>query len=168
MNLRDPQPIRRRFAARRRCFGLRVADQIVAYGWATRGVEHVGELERDFRLRADEIYVWDCATLPAWRGQRCYTTLLNDMLHQFRQEGLPRCWVGASRHNRPSIQGIVHAGFEHVLDVLYRRWGPVTLLQFAEAPSASRTQLDAAYRILLTRHERRWGRVAFGVYRRAP
>lgn len=165
MGLPDPELIHRRFRTGRRCFSLSVAGQIVAYGWATHGPENVGELERDFRLETDEVYIWDCGTLPAWRGQGCYTSLLNYMLHQFRLEGVRRSWVGASRQNQPSIQGIVRAGFQHVLDVTYRRLGVVTLLQFVEAPSANQAQLNAAYHVLMTRHERRWGRVALGLYR---
>lgn len=168
LGLPDPEPIRRRFRTGRRCFGLSVAGQIVAYGWATHGPESVGELERVFRLEADAVYIWDCGTLPAWRGQGCYTSLLNHMLHQFRQEGVRRSWIGASRQNQPSIQGIVRAGFHHVLDVTYRRLGGVTLLRFVEAPSANAAQLNAAYHILVTRHERRWGRVALGFYRGKP
>ena len=86
MNLPNPEPIRHRFRTGRRCFSLRVADRIVAYGWATRGLESVGELEREFSLTDDEVYIWDCGTLPDWRGQGCYTALLNQMLRQFHQE----------------------------------------------------------------------------------
>ncbi len=164
MSLSDPEPMRRRFESGRRCFGLWAADEIVAYGWATHGPESVGELERTFRLGDDEVYIWDCVTLPAWRGQRCYSALLNQMLHQLHGEGVPRIWIGASRQNQPSIKGIVYAGFHHIMDVTYRRLGVVTLMRFYEAPAASRAQLDAAYRILTSRHERRWGRMALGVY----
>ena len=167
MDLPDSEPIRSRFQTGRRCFSLRVADQIVAYGWATRGLESVGELEREFSLTDDEVYIWDCGTVPTWRGQRCYTALLSQMLHQFHHEGIPRVWIGASSQNKPSIQGIARAGFQHVMNVAYYRWWVVTLLRFMEAPAAPRAQLDMAYRVLTSRHERRWGRVALGLYRPA-
>jgi GNAT superfamily N-acetyltransferase len=165
MGYPDPEPIRRRFQTGRRCHCLRAAGHIVAYGWATRGAEWVGELEREFRLGDDEVYIWDCATLPAWRGQRCYTVLLNQMLRQFHQEGAARIWIGASRQNRPSIQGIMRAGFQHIVDVIYRRAGLMTLLRFVESPFANRTQIEAAYRVLMTQSEWRWGRTAVGIYR---
>ena len=137
----------------------------MAYGWATRGVERVGELEREFQLAEDEVYIWDCATVPGWRGKRCYTVLLNQMLHRFQREGLPRIWIGASRHNQPSIQGIIRAGFRHVMDMDYRRLWVLTWVQFTASPSASPAQIEAAYRILTAKNEKRWGRVAFGLYR---
>src|SRR5690349_6737958 len=68
MDLPGPEPILRRIKGNRRCFSLRVAGQIAAYGWVTRGPECVGELERQFHLHDDEAYIWDCSTLPAWRG----------------------------------------------------------------------------------------------------
>src|SRR5262245_42272150 len=46
MNLPTPEPIRQRLESNRRCFILRVANQIVTYGWVTCGAECVGELER--------------------------------------------------------------------------------------------------------------------------
>jgi GNAT superfamily N-acetyltransferase len=165
MSLPDPALIRHRFQTGRRCFGLRAHDQLVAYGWATRGPERVGELERVFRLNDDEVYIWDCGTVPTWRGQRCYTALLSHMLRQFHDEGIARRWIGASRQNQPSIRGIVRAGFQHVMDVVYRRLWRLTVLRFVEAPAAGRPQLDAAYRILTTPRERRWGRTAVGLYR---
>ena len=165
MNLPTPEPIHHRFQTGRRCFSLRVAEQIVAYGWATRGLESVGELERDFHLRDDDIYIWDCATVPTWRGQRCYTALLNQMICQLHQEGFPRIWIGASRQNQPSIQGIQHAGFQHVIDMTYRRFGAVTFMRFTESPSATPSQIDAAYRILTSKNEKRLGQTALGIYR---
>src|SRR5262245_58548423 len=63
MNLPTPEPVRQRLQSNRRCFSLRVAGQIAAYGWVTRGVEYVGELERQFHLHDDEAYIWDCGTV---------------------------------------------------------------------------------------------------------
>lgn len=145
------------------CLGA--ADRIVAYGWATRGLENVGELEREFQLKDDEVYIWDCGTVPAWRRQGCYTTLLNKMLRRFHEEGIPRIWIDASRRNQPSIQGIVRAGFQHVMDMTYRRLWVATFLQFRESLSASPSQIAAAYRILTGRGETRLGRIAIGIYR---
>jgi len=164
MNLPSQESIHQRLQNDRRCFGLKIGEQIVAYGWVTRGVESVGELERDFHLYNDEVYVWDCGTVPAWRGKRCYSALLSHLIHQFHQEGVPRIWIGASRQNQPSIQGIIHAGFQHIIDLIYKRYFRLTFLQFYEAPAASSGHLMAAYRILLN-HEWRLGQFAIGYKR---
>lgn len=167
MNLPTPEPIRQRLDSNRRCFSLRLAGQIVSYGWVTRGVECVGELERQFHLRDDEAYIWDCGTVPAWRGQRCYSALLSRLIYRLHHEGIPRIWIGASRQNQPSIQGIANAGFQRVIDLTYRRFFFLTFIRFQEAPTAQPSLISAAYRILLNDHERRFGPLAIGYNRAA-
>lgn len=165
MNLPTPEPIRQRLQSNRRCFSLRVGGQVASYGWVTHGVECVGELERQFHLRDDEAYIWDCGTVPAWRGQRCYSALLSYIVHQLHQEGVSRIWIGASRLNRPSIQGFANAGFKPVVDCTYRRFYRLTLLWIHQALSTQIPLVSDAYRILINEHERRWGQLAIGYKR---
>jgi GNAT superfamily N-acetyltransferase len=170
MDLSSVEPIRQRLAGKRRCFCLRVGGYIAAYGWVTHGAECVGELERRFNLHDDEAYIWDCATIPAWRGQRLYSALLSHIIYRLHDEGvregpplpLSRIWIGASRQNRPSIQGFINAGFEPVVDVTYRRFYRLTVLWIHQAASTQRPLVAAAYRILVNAHEQRWGRLAVG------
>src|SRR5262245_4547662 len=86
MGVADGAAIQQRFAGGRRCFGLRVQGALAAYGWVTHGAEYVGELEREFHIGTDESYIWDCATVAAWRSQRCYSALLSLLVHQLRHE----------------------------------------------------------------------------------
>ena len=165
MNLPSSEAIWQRLQGKRRCFILKVNDQLATYGWVTCGVEFVGELERNFHLHDNEAYVWDCGTVPAWRGQRCYSALLSQIIYRLHREGVPRIWIGASRHNDPSIQGIANAGFQRVIDLTYRRFYYLTLLWFQEAPTAPPPLVSASYRILLNSHERRFGQLAIGYKR---
>lgn len=172
MNLASTEPIRQRLQGRRRCFYLRLAGQteherrpIVAYGWVTCGVECVGELERQFNLRQDEAYLWDFATLPAWRGQRLYSALLSHIIYRLHEENVTRIWIGASRQNQPSIQGFANAGFQHVVDVTYCRFYRLTWLWIHQALTLKRPLVAAAYRILINAHEQRFGRLAIGYKR---
>src|SRR5262245_19401930 len=165
MNLPTPEPIQQRLLSDRRCFILRVADQIATYGWVTRGPECVGELERQFHLRDDEGYIWDCGTVPAWRGQGCYSALLSCIVHRLHREGVARIWIGASRENQPSIRGFAKAGFKPVVDLTYRRLYRLTSMWLHPAPAAPRPLVAEAYRILLTDRERRLGRLVVGYHR---
>jgi ribosomal protein S18 acetylase RimI-like enzyme len=165
MNLPTPAPIQQRLQGNRRCFSLKAAGQIITYGWVTFGVERVGELERQFHLHDDEAYIWDCGTVPAWRGQRGYSALLSQIIYRLHAEGIPRIWIGASRQNQPSIQGFANAGFQPVIDLAYRRFFRLTLLWFRVAPNAVPALVSAAYRILLNEHERRLGQLAIGYKR---
>lgn len=165
MNLSTPEPIQQRLQGGRRCFSLKVAGQIVTYGWVTRGVEFVGELERKFHLCDDEAYIWDCGTVPAWRGQRCYSALLSRLIYRLHHEGIARIWIGASRQNQPSVRGFANAGFQQIIDLTYWRFYHLTILWFQEAPTAPAPLVSAAYRILLNSHERRFGPLAIGYKR---
>ena len=165
MNLSNPEPVRQRLQAHRRCFLLKAGGQIAAYGWVTHGRESVGELEREFNLHDDEAYIWDCGTVPAWRGQRCYSALLSQIIHLLHREGVPYIWIGASRLNKPSVQGIANAGFHHILDLTYQRISRLKLIWFREIPNAPPPLISAAYRILLNDNERRWGPWVIGMIR---
>jgi len=165
MGLPDIDPIQRRLQDNRRCFRLCVAGQIAAYGWVTRGPECVGELERTFHLDDDEAYIWDCATLPAWRGQRCYSALLSQMLHELAQEGTRQVWIGASLGNQASTRGFANAGFRRVVDLTYCRIYRLSLIWFRQTTTDRQPLVAAAYRILLSAHERRLGRLALGYKR---
>lgn len=165
MNLPSPGLVQQRLQGNRRCFSLRAAGQIVTYGWVTFGVECVGELERQFSLHDDEAYIWDCVTLPAWRGQRLYSALLSHIIYRLHQESVPRLWIGASRLNQPSIRGFANAGFNPVIDLTYHRFFRLTMLWFREAPTALPRLVLAAYRILLNSHEVRIGSLAIGYKR---
>jgi ribosomal protein S18 acetylase RimI-like enzyme len=165
MNLPSSEAIRQRLQGNRRCFILKVGDQIATYGWVTRGVEVVGELERQFHLHDDEAYIWDCGTVPAWRGQHCFSTFLSQIIYRLHQEGVPRIWIGASRQNQPSIRAFANAGFKPVVDVTYRRFYRLTLMWIHQALSPRRPLVSAAYRILLDDHERRFGQWVIGYKR---
>jgi GNAT superfamily N-acetyltransferase len=118
MELDDPAVILQRFAAGRHCYAARIAHQLVTYGWVTFDEESIGELGLSIRLEAGDAYIWDCATLPAYRGQRLYPALLTYMLHELHAQGVQRVWIGTDRDNVASQIGIAAAGFQPVVDFL--------------------------------------------------
>jgi len=162
MNLPAAESIQARFQAQRRCFSLKVAGEIAAYGLVSRGVEYVGELERHFHFGDDEAYIWDCTTLAKWRGQRLYTALLSHIIHRLRADGLRRVWIGASRLNQPSVQGFQNAGFVHVLDLTYRRFYRLTMMRLRPSDSPGRSLFREARQVLLNEREWRIGPLAIG------
>jgi GNAT superfamily N-acetyltransferase len=135
----DDAEVRARFAAGSRCCTARVAGAIAAYGWISQEKERIGEIEGSLRLRADEAYIWDCATLPHYRRRGQYTALLGWMTRRLRGEGVRRVWIGASRQNRPSLRAFATAGFRPVIDLLYLRlgrWGHAWMIGHPSAPAA--------------------------------
>lgn len=121
MGSADTTEARRRFTGGRRCFVALVDGAIASYGWVSQGVEDIGELERSFRMAPDEAYIWDCATLPPYRGQRLYCALLSHIATTLFSEGARRLWIGASQDNIASIRGFATAGFQPVLQMTYLR-----------------------------------------------
>ncbi len=162
MQLPNVAPIQERLQRNRHCYTLHIDGQIACYGWVTHGVESVGELEREFQLRPEEAYIWDCGTAPAWRGQRCYTALLSHLIHHLQENGTQRIWIGASRQNRASVSGIASAGFRQVVDVVYRRVWKITWLWLFLANPAEPQLVHEAQRVLVNPHERRIGRLVLG------
>ena len=120
MGLEDPAPVLERLATGRRCYIARVAGALAAYGWVSFEEEDIGEIGIRLHLLPGEAYIWDCATLPAYRGQRLYPTLLTHIIGKLRDEGLERVWIGASHENVPSHKGMQLAGFQPVADLLLR------------------------------------------------
>ena len=121
MGLDDPGVVLQRFANGKRCYAGRVEDKLVTYGWVTFDEEGIGEIGLRIRLQAGEAYIWDCATLPAYRGQRLYPALLAHMLSELQNEGLRRVWLGTDADNLPSQSGVALVGFQPVVDVIMTR-----------------------------------------------
>jgi ribosomal protein S18 acetylase RimI-like enzyme len=109
-----------------------------------------------------EVYIWNCATLPEYRGQRLYSALLSYMLAQLRAEGVPRAWIGAALANRASVNGIVIAGFQPVIRVAYARLFNVHYMWVTRSPEAPRRLVAAARRIVITGREWTLGPLVLG------
>lgn len=133
----DSAQAQRRFSGGRRCFVAWVDGSIAAYGWVSQGVERIGELERTLRLAPDEAYIWDCATLPPYRGQRLYGALLSHIATTLCHDGIRRLWIGASLSNTPSIRGFAATGFQPVLQLTYMRLLGMRHVRIAEAKTAA-------------------------------
>lgn len=118
MCLDDPTPVLQRFHRGSRCYIVRADGKTVAYGWISFDEEDVGELGLRIRLNEGEAYIWDCCTLPAYRGQRIYPALLAYMLGELQNAGFQRVWIGTDADNLPSQVGVALAGCQPVLDVV--------------------------------------------------
>ena len=118
MDLDDQAVVLQRFDNGRHCYVGRIEGTLATYGWVTFDEESIGELELSFRLQPGEAYIWDCATPPAFRGQRLYPALLAYMLGELYRAGMHRIWIGADEDNLPSQRGFILAGFTPVVDIL--------------------------------------------------
>jgi GNAT superfamily N-acetyltransferase len=118
MQLDNPALVSERFSTGRHCYVGRVEGKIATYGWITFDQEDVGELGLTIRLQKGEAYIWDCATLPAYRGQRLYPALLAFMLGELQRTGFQRVWIGTNADNLPSQSGVALVGCQPVLEII--------------------------------------------------
>jgi GNAT superfamily N-acetyltransferase len=119
MEVADPAVVVERFARGCQCYVayLDGGKILASYGWVSFNQEEIGELGLTIHLRARRAYIWDCATLPPYRGRRLYPALLVYIARVLREQGLLRLWIGADASNYASRRGIEVAGFQAVADV---------------------------------------------------
>jgi RimJ/RimL family protein N-acetyltransferase len=129
MRCDDAAIVRQRFDAGKHCYGGKIENEIATYGWVTFDQETIGELGMTIHLAPGGAYIWDCATLPAYRGQSLYTALLASITRFLRAKGLRRAWIGADADNLPSQAGMMRAGFLPVADMLRSPETPVLSLR---------------------------------------
>jgi ribosomal protein S18 acetylase RimI-like enzyme len=152
-----------RFTGGRRCYAAWDGDRIAAYGWASRGSECVGELERAFHMAPDEAYIWDCVTLPEYRGRGLYSALLAYMFSELRDAGVRRIWIGASLDNQPSIKGFMNAGFRPAIKLVYGRLLALRCAWVIAYPDAPGPLVAAARRMIIAEDERMIGPLMVGI-----
>src|SRR5437588_13033875 len=100
----------------RRPYVVETDGTIVSYGWVAFSAEPVGDLGISFQLDPDEVYIYDCATRPEYRGRGYYTAMLRTMAARLNREGRRRAWIGTAPGNFVSQRCIARAGFQKVAD----------------------------------------------------
>jgi GNAT superfamily N-acetyltransferase len=168
MGLVNQAPVLRRLASGRRCFIARVNGEIAAYGWVSRSVECIGEIEHELHLLPEEAYVWDCATLPQYRRKGLYTALLSFILANLCHEDLNRVWIGSSLKNKPSLRGFSKAGFQPVIRLFYLRLFSLSFLRVSREPASSPALSTAAQQILTAAWKFRWRSFGLDIITQQP
>lgn len=149
--------ILKRFAAGRHCYAVWVGNEIASYGWVSFDEEMVGELNLRIRLVPGEAYIWDCATLPAYRQQHLYSALLSNILRElYTTQPVCRAWIGADLDNIASQRGIARAGFQRVANLLVERILAMRLVWAQGDPDAPESWVAEARRVYLGNRDNVW------------
>jgi GNAT superfamily N-acetyltransferase len=148
--------ILRRFERGRRCYMVWVDGELAAYGWVSFDQEYIGELNLRLRLLPGEAYIWDCATVPAFRRQRLYSALLTYIITELRAENFCRLWIGADLENLPSQKGIARAGFKPIADMTVARVLAMRLVWVQGRPGVPENQIADARRVFLDNRDKVW------------
>ena len=123
MGFDDCASVLHRFRMGKQCYVARIDGKLVTYGWITFDKESIGELGLSLRLQQGEAYIWDCATLPEYRGQRLYPALLAHMLVELQKAGIQRIWIGTDADNLPSQSGVTRVGCRPIAEVFLAQDG---------------------------------------------
>jgi GNAT superfamily N-acetyltransferase len=161
----DPIPqqaLVKRLDLGRQCYAAWVDGSLAAYGWLTRGREWVGEFERSLNVQDGEAYIWDCATLPAYRRQRLFSSLLGYVAEQLSREGLQRLWIIAVITGPAMNRGIAKGGFAPILNLTYFHFYNKRVLLTIPAPNTPSHMILAARRLLKSDDERAIGPLLIG------
>ena len=150
----------KRFETGRRCYAAWVGDELASYGWVSFDEEYIGELNLRIKLLPGEAYIWDCATIPAFRRHHLYSALLSYIISELRAEGLCRAWIGADMDNKPSQRGIARAGFHHVADLVMARVLTLRQVWVQGQPDIPEHIVAEARRAFLNDRDRVWKNVA--------
>jgi len=89
-------------------------DTIAGYGWVQYGRVRIPDLRLDFSLPKHHVYVWDCVTLPAYRGHGIFPGLLRYLLEIVRRQGIAQVWAAIAPGNLASQRAFAKAGFRLV------------------------------------------------------
>lgn len=150
--LRD---VRERFARGCRCFGACVDEQaIAAYGWVSLQPEYIGEQERFIQIQSGEAYIWDCVTLPQYRGQRLYSALLSHANVVLYNETIERAFIGTALNNYASLRGFANSGFQPLIAVTTFQFWSLQLSWVRGQSNAPRELVNHARRAWIAQDER--------------
>ena len=148
--------ITKRLEAGRQCYAAWVEGQAVAYGWVSFEHEDIGELNLRIKLVSGEAYIWDCATLSAFRGKLLYSALLIYILGSLRAQNICRVWIGADYDNLASQKGIARAGFHHVADLVIERVLAMRQVWVTGLPGVPESIVAEARRAFLNDRDKVW------------
>ena len=148
--------VSKRFEMGRRCYVARVESKIVAYGWVSFDEEFIGELNLLLRLLPGEAYIWNWATLPAFRSNHLFSELLTYILEDLMTEKLHCVWIGADLENVPSQRGNARAGFLYVADLVVARVLALRQVWVHGRTDVPESLLAEARRAFLNRRDKVW------------
>ena len=148
--------ITKRLESGRQGYAAWAEGQVAAYGWVSFEEEDIGELNLRIKLLPGEAYIWDCATLPAFREKLIYSALLIYILDDLRAQNLCRVWIGADYDNLASQKGMARAGFHHVADLVIERVLAMRQVWVTGLPDVPEPIVTEARRAFLNDRDKVW------------
>jgi GNAT superfamily N-acetyltransferase len=110
--------VRARIGGLHRAYVAYLGDEAVGYGWSATVQASIGALGLTIAVPPANRWLWDFATLPAWRGRGVYPRLLQAIVTReaVGDGAVERFWIGHDAPNTASARGLIKAGFRAVGD----------------------------------------------------
>jgi GNAT superfamily N-acetyltransferase len=100
-----------RLASGHLCFVARHEGRVVSACWTATQRAWTEFLGCEIELAADEVYLFDSFTLPAYRGQGIAPALCLHELRHFQQAGYRRVIRATTPENKPALRAHAKTGF---------------------------------------------------------
>lgn len=117
----DSDEISRRLAQNQKCLVGRVDGKIVHYSWLSRKNSYARELEQEVEVHPQELYLYNCRTLRANRGQGIFRAAIGKLLAEADSEGVTRLRALVEARNRSSLSVFQKMGFRTEKEICFRR-----------------------------------------------
>lgn len=95
------------------CYVAMKEDEVAGYGWVAREQLFLDSVEKDFKLKKEEVFIHSCYVLQKFRGFGIYPAMLSNILQDCKEEGIKSVFIGVDSSNNGSKRGIEKAGFEY-------------------------------------------------------
>lgn len=109
----------KRFSEGKKCFCAFLEGIPVFYGWVALacGTAPITEVDREYSVPQNAIYIYNCFTVPEYRGNKIYPRAILYMAKSFAATDIVQ--IGSLKHNIPSISAIRKLGFKEIGHFLY-------------------------------------------------
>jgi predicted acetyltransferase len=103
------------------CYGAFMDNQLIHTSWVTDQKNvFITEIGEFLKLEDGECCIFDCNTLPGFRGRGAYPETLRHISQVKRRLDYESVYIYTLSHNVSSMNGIENAGFE-LADIRQRR-----------------------------------------------
>jgi hypothetical protein len=114
-------PFEQRLALGDLCWVAYIGGRLAHQTWTSTTRAFIPQVRYERRLAPDEVYFYDCVTVPDMRGRGLYPATVAMSAKRHLPLGRTRAVLGILRDNEPSIRGAKKAGFVAEFDHVFRK-----------------------------------------------
>lgn len=114
-------PFEQRLALGDLCWLAFVGGTLAHQTWTSSTRAFIPQVGYERRLAPDEVYFYDCVTVPSFRGRGLYPAAVSLAARRHLPLARTRAVLGILRHNEPSLRGAAKVGFVPEFDHFYRK-----------------------------------------------